>query len=155
MKVIHTGATPEKKTEFYCEKCDHYYSRKDALRIHMSRRHMGKDFSQRISDSIISNIEEGYAVKSHESKIDDAGNDLQCNHCFKTFTRKNNLNHHKKIKHENISENMRKILTTPFHCSLCGKSFTRKDNLRYHNQSVHGTGGTEDMPNCRICDISA
>ena len=152
MKVIHTGATPEKKTEFYCEKCDHYYSRKDALRIHMSRRHTGKDLSQRSSSPILSNVEEGSAVKSNESKSEVSGNDLQCNHCFKTFTRKNNLNHHKKIKHENISETMRKILATPHHCSLCGKSFTRKDNLRYHNQSVHGTGGLEDMLNCRICD---
>ena len=156
MKVIHTGATPEKKTEFYCEKCDHYYSRKDALRIHMSRKHDGKNnLDQRMPSPTISNIEEDTsisAVKSNETKSGVAGNDLQCNYCHKTFTRKNNLNHHKKIKHENISEAMRQNLATPFHCSLCGKSFTRKDNLRYHNQNVHGTGGPEDMLNCRICD---
>ena len=155
MKVIHTGATPEKKTEFYCEKCDQYYCRKDALRIHMSRRHKGEDDLVQRTHSIVTDVQEETKVfgpEFNETKSRKTGNELECDYCHKTFTRKNNLNHHKKMKHENISETMRKSLTTPFHCTLCGKSFTRKDNLRYHKHNVHGTGETEDMLSCRICD---
>ena len=88
MKVIHTGATPEKKTEFYCEKCDQYYCRKDALRIHMSRRHKGEDDLVQRTHSIVTDVQEETKVfgpEFNETKSRKTGNELECDYCHKTF----------------------------------------------------------------------
>ena len=52
-----------------------------------------------------------------------------CEQCSKPFTRKQNLDRHKKIHIEKAK----------FVCNVCEMEFTRNDNLDSHERTVHAT----------------
>ena len=65
---------------------------------------------------------------------------FQCGECPKTFSRKDHLNYHVKIKH---------LAEQPYSCHLCDKSFAAKGDLTRHTVK-HG----ERTFFCDLCDAS-
>ena len=54
--------------------------------------------------------------------------EFACQHCVYKTTKKENLEHHVRSRHEKIKEI----------CQTCGKSFSDKSNLNRHSKMFHG-----------------
>lgn len=60
---------------------------------------------------------------------------MNCDICGKGFTRKDNLNQHRK-----------KHFDKTLHCDECGQSFSRLFTLNRHKERVHQTGSGQKRP---------
>ena len=66
---------------------------------------------------------------------------LQCNHCGKFFSQKDQLNLHIKAVHEGRKD---------YKCHICGKSFSHPVNVTNHIRAVH----EDRRHNCDNCEKS-
>ena len=65
--------------------------------------------------------------ETKKRKIDNIKNVYPCDLCEHSATTQNNLNSHKRNKHEGIR----------YSCDQCEYTDTRQDNLKQHKQSKH------------------
>ena len=80
------------------------------------------------------------------------GLSFDCNSCDKYFPRKDKLESHIKIVHDNPLDSNEKRITKASEkniiCDLCGKTFRKKYDLKRHIQSIH-----EEMKvKCETCN---
>ncbi|XP_045215045.2 zinc finger protein 43-like [Mercenaria mercenaria] len=75
-----------------------------------------------------------------------------CEHCGDTFSRQDNLQHHKRIHHnEERKDNKKK---RDVRCNICDKVFNKLYNLKRHMRTVHkhdSNKGRKQLFTCRYC----
>ena len=82
---------------------------------------------------------------------------FKCNLCEKTYTRKDILKRHLRIKH-NINERKAiipgtsKINKNLHNCCLCESIFNQKSDMNRHMQTVHNSSNIEEKYLCNICN---
>ena len=75
---------------------------------------------------------------------DESGSDHACPLCFRTYTRKKNMDMHVKSVHEQKE-------SEEFKCSSCGKAFMSGTSLNYHKDTAHADSTAPEVK-CKICN---
>lgn len=123
--------THTKEKPYNCPQCFKEIAEPGNLLKHIKKFHK--------EDQEIQNLES--CELSNSSEKDERESAFKCNHCSKTFARKDGLKRHM-FSHSTGQR--------PHKCSECYKSFSQKQELIHHINSSHNTG--EKPHCCSLCD---
>ena len=70
-------------------------------------------------------------VEEFEEPVAEKQSGLKCPTCGKSFTRKDNMNKHIKVRHQDGGEK------NPFKCDDCDFSSSKRDRLKHHKEAEH------------------
>jgi len=133
----HIHAVHLKLKPFQCDECDYSCGQSSDLKKHVDSVHKKIRFH-----CSFDGCDKSFAFKhdfAKHCKLHEGQTNL-CDQCGKTFTRKGDLNRHKKQVHSD---------SRPFQCIIggCDKSFKLKCSLTKHFKQVHGP----KQHQCSIC----
>ena len=132
--------------QFECSDCGKVFSRKKYMEAHKFQQHKESEF---VCVSCGKKFRDGFGLVNHKKL--GGGCSHQCSRCLKTFTRKNDLE-----KHRKICESVEQPGGT---CSICCKSFELQYDLELHRSKIIRLDGSYQYvcPHCEqvFCDFSA
>ena len=107
--------------KFSCHECDLKYSSMGYLTNHNKVKHGGL--------SSVTKTEE--QIEQSQEPVAEKQSGLKCPTCEKSFTRKDNMNKHIKMRHQGGGEK------NPFKCDDCDFSSSKRDRLKRHREAEH------------------